>query len=160
VTSDEPLGSYLQPLEADMTPDECKTALREVLGISPGGRMAFPTGLDRNDRVFMMLVGIAQGRVNTSNKILGAIARVDADVTPLADDEAKILAAIATLPTSELPADQIEALAAGIVDRFGTTVALDKLSAAVAHDVVAAEAAAWCGESPTVPRRRETLTPC
>jgi hypothetical protein len=119
-----------------------REVLTQVLGLSAGGRFAIPAGQRANDQVLAMLVGMAQGGVNSANKILAAIGRVDADVTPLADDEGKILAAIAALPTVELPADQLEALAAGIVAMFGKTVALDKLSAAIAHDVVAAEAVA------------------
>jgi hypothetical protein len=93
-----------QPEEDDVTPDEVKAAVREVLHLPDSG-LAVPGGQVDNGRLAQMLVGNIGLTYNAVNAVKGAVAAVKADTSVQGDDEAKILAKLA-----ELQAD-VEALA-------------------------------------------------
>jgi hypothetical protein len=92
-----------QPEEDDVTPDEVKAAVREVLHLPDSG-LAVPGGQVDNGRLAQMLVGNIGLTYNAVNAVKGAVAAVKADTSVQGDDEAKILAKLA-----ELQAD-VEAL--------------------------------------------------
>jgi len=111
LTVQEPIGSYLHPLGADMTPDECKAALREVLGISDGGKFTTPKGLPDNDDVLALLVSLTQGQFNTTNKILAAVKPIDQVWL-----ERILRAALADALAAGIPVDVVEQAVKTAVD--------------------------------------------
>lgn len=107
-------GQWNWTENADVTPDECKAAVREVLGISAGGRFAVPIGMTVNDNVLAMLVSMAQGQVNVSKQILAAAAAAaKIDQVWL---ERVIVAAVGDALAGGIPVDTVTAVVKKAVD--------------------------------------------
>jgi hypothetical protein len=89
-------ANLANPQEDDVTPDEVKAAVRDVLHLPDSG-LAVPGGQTDNGKLAQMLVGNIGMTYNAVNAVKGAVAAVKADTSVQGDDEAKILAKLAEL---------------------------------------------------------------
>jgi len=119
----------------DVSKQDVIDGLKEVFHLSDS--MAVPGGQLNNDKVFAMLVSLAQGQVNTANRVTASLAAIKADTGAQLNDEANILAAIAAMPTATFPASQVSELAKQLAADIGSPVDEAALAKALRLDLAA-----------------------
>lgn len=104
-------GQWDATREDDVSYQDARDAVCDVLHIPRGSQLAVIAGQADNVKAFQVLAGRVSDTYNQVNAVLGAVNQVRATV---GDDERVILGAIAALPTRDLSDDDIARLASAI----------------------------------------------